>query len=340
MQSSASSVKIWTALSIVYVVWGSTYLAIRWSVETIPPLISAGSRFALAGVLLGVIVLAVKGKAAFRTGWPASRNGIICGLLVLGGGNGMLVLAETKVPSGLAALLVAAVPLWLVILRRASGSSVPVLTWVGVLIGLGGVGLLFARGSGGHTDLRYAALVVVASFSWSLGSFLATRIEVPAEPMVLSTYEMLAAGVVMSAVAGIRGEYGRLQLSEVSTKSWLSLVYLVVFGSLLAFSAYIWVFGNAPTSLVSTYAYVNPAVAVVLGVLLANESLTALELIGGAVILTAVVIVVRSEGRHRADRKTVNDTTPGDTAGSAPVGESCQPHPDGREASDIASPSR
>lgn len=318
MQSSASGVKIWTALSIVYVVWGSTYLAIRWSVETIPPLISAGSRFAVAGVLLGVIVLAVRGKAAFRAGWPASRNAILCGVLVLGGGNGMLVLAETKVPSGLAALLVAAVPLWLVILRRATGASVPVLTWVGVVVGLAGVGLLFARGGSGHTDLRYAALVVVASFSWSVGSFLATRIEVPAEPMVLSTYEMLAAGVVMSAVAGLRGEYGRLHFADVSTKSWLSLAYLVVFGSLLAFSAYIWVFGNAPTSLVATYAYVNPAVAVALGVVLANEKLNGMELVGGAVILAAVIIVVRSESR-RAPR---DEPAAGPAAG-LPAGEEC-----------------
>ena len=277
MREGASSAKVWTALSIVYVVWGSTYL-----------------------VILAVVVAARRGPRALLAGAKRTRNAAICGLLVLMGGNGVVVIAETRVPSGLTALLVATVPLWLIVMRRVAGAHIRGLTYAGVVLGLGGVALLFARNSGGDTDLWYAALVIMAAFFWSLGSLLAPRIDVPGEPMVLTTVEMVAAGVAMILFAGLRGEYGRVDLSAITAKSWLALAYLIVFGSLIAFSAYIWVFGNAPTSLVSTYAYVNPAVAVALGALLASERLAPMEIVGGLVILAAVVLVVRSEAERSA----------------------------------------
>jgi drug/metabolite transporter (DMT)-like permease len=306
----SNSIRVWSALSIVYVVWGSTYLAIRFAVATMPPMLSAGLRFLAAGLILAAIVAVRGGARALMPARREVRNAVICGLLVLMGGNGLVVTAETRVPSGLTALLVACVPLWMIVLRRAAGDIVRPLTYVGVVLGLAGVALLFARGGGGHTDLRYAALVVLAAFFWSLGSLLATRAKVPREPAVLTTIEMLAAGVVMTLVAGARGEYGRVHLSEITAKSWLAFAYLVVFGSLVAFSAYIWVFGHAPTSLVSTYAYVNPAVAVVLGVMFAGEHLTGTEVLGGLVILASVLLVVRSEARPDRAPIPVPEATP------------------------------
>jgi drug/metabolite transporter (DMT)-like permease len=316
-----SSVKVWTALSIVYVVWGSTYLAIRFTVETMPPELSGGVRFLVAGLVLAAVVAARRGPRALLAGGTRTRNAAICGLLVLMGGNGTVVIAETKVPSGLTALLVATVPLWLIVMRRTAGARIRGLTYVGVVLGLGGVALLFARSSGGDANLWYAALVILAAFFWSLGSLLATRIDVPGEPMVLTTVEMLAAGIAMILFAGLRGEYARIDLGAFTTKSWLALAYLIVFGSLIAFSAYIWVFGNAPTSLVSTYAYVNPAVAVALGALLAGERLAPTEILGGLVILTAVVLVVRSEAPRPAApaepvRPLVDGLTPPELAES------------------------
>jgi drug/metabolite transporter (DMT)-like permease len=324
----ANSVKVWTALSIVYVVWGSTYLAIRFTVETMPAELSGGVRFLIAGVILAAVVVVRRGPRALLAGGIRLRNAAICGLLVLMGGNGTVVIAETRVPSGLTALLVASVPLWMIVMRRATGAYIRGLTYVGVVLGLGGVALLFARSGGGDTDLRYAALVLMAAFFWSLGSLLATRIDVPGEPMVLTTVEMLAAGVVMILFAGVRGEYARVDLATITTKSWLALAYLIVFGSLVAFSAYIWVFANAPTSLVSTYAYVNPAVAVALGALLAGERLAPTEILGGLVILTAVLLVVRSEAKQPAPAEPAEPAEPvpalvGDVTPPPELVESC-----------------
>ena len=197
-------------------------------------------------------------------------------MLLLTGGNGMVVVAEQHIPSGLAALLVAAVPLWLVLLRRAVGERVPVVTLIGVVVGLAGVALLLLPGgSGGPVSLGYSALVLGAALSWALGSMVAIRGDVPANPAAMSAIEMVAGGAVLAVIGAARGEFGGLDLGAFSTKSWLSLGYLIVFGSIVAFSCYVWVLGNAPTSLVATYAYVNPAVAVVLGVLLADEHLRA-----------------------------------------------------------------
>ena len=296
--------RVWFALVTVYVVWGSTYLAIRWAVETMPAFLSASARFLVAGALLGVVARVRHGRAAWRIDRVQLRNAALCGVLLLAGGNGVVVLAETRVPSGLAALLVAIVPLWLIVLRRMVGDRTPWLTLVGVLVGLGGVAVLLLPGSSGsHVDLPYAGLIVLAALSWAVGSLLVTRAKVPPQPDVLSFVEMLSGGVVLLAMGAARGEFGSLHLAQISTKSWLSLGYLVVFGSIVAFSAYIYSLGNAPTSLVATYAYVNPAVAVVLGVLLAGEHLTGSEVAGGVVIVASVVVVVSAEGRARRAAK-------------------------------------
>jgi drug/metabolite transporter (DMT)-like permease len=294
-------VRVWAALGIVYVLWGSTYLAIRYVVETVPPLFSAGLRFTTAGLILLVAVLAVRGTAPLRITRPQLVTASVSGLLLLFGGNGLVSVAEQKVDSGLAALLIACVPLWIVVLRTLLGDRPGLATAGGVLLGFAGVALIFVPGGdSGGSDLGYAALCVVAGLSWAIGSLLVTRLPVPADPLVLTSVEMLAGGLGLLIVAPAIGELSGFSVRDVSTASWVGLGYLVVFGSLVAFTAYVWLLGHAPVSVVSTYAYVNPAVAVLLGVLVADERLTGVALAGGVVVLAAVAVVVTADSRRRA----------------------------------------
>ncbi|MFL6129287.1 MAG: EamA family transporter [Mycobacteriales bacterium] len=299
--------RVWVALGIVYVVWGSTYLAIRFAIETMPPLLSAGIRFVLAGLILLAVVVAVGRRAALRVSRAQAGTAAASGVLLLLGGNGLVSVAEQRVDSGLAALLVACIPLWIVVLRSALGDRPGLATAGGVVLGFAGVALIFLPGDSGETDLGYAALCVLAALSWAIGSLLVTRRPVPADPLALVTIEMLAGGAALLVAAAGHGELAGFSVAEVSGKSWLALGYLVVFGSLVAFTAYVWLLGNAPVSLVSTYAYVNPAVAVLLGVLLAGERLTGATLAGGLVVLAAIAVVVTAESRrqHRAAAATM-----------------------------------
>jgi drug/metabolite transporter (DMT)-like permease len=301
MTAGAGS-RVWVALGIVYVVWGSTYLAIRFAIETMPPLLSAGIRFVLAGLILLVVVVAARGWGALRVTRAQATTAAASGVLLLLGGNGLVSVAEQRVDSGLAALLVACIPLWIVVLRAALGDRPGLATAGGVVLGFAGVALIFLPGDSGETDVGYAALCVLAALSWAVGSLLVTRRPVPADPLALTTIEMLAGGAALLVVAPLRGELAGFSVAEVSGKSWLALGYLIVFGSLVAFTAYVWLLGNAPVSLVSTYAYVNPAVAVLLGALLAGERLTGAALAGGLVVLAAITVVVTAESRrqHRA----------------------------------------
>lgn len=309
------TVRAWTALGVVYLVWGSTYLAIRYAIETMPPLLSAAARFLLAGAIALAAVPMLRGRVALRVTGPQLTTAVVSGLLLLVGGNGLVVIGEQRIPSGLAALLVACVPLWVVVLRALLRDRPRPVTLVGVAVGLVGVGvLLLPGGGGGTTDVRYAALLVLASLSWSAGSLLTTRRPVPADPFLLTAVQMLAAGVGLVVLALARGETRGFSPGAVSVTSWLALGYLVVFGSLVAFTAYVWVLGRAPVSVVSTYAYVNPAVAVLLGVAVAGERLTGTELLGGLVILLAVTVVVSAEGRRARRRRPV----PVDIAAATP----------------------
>jgi drug/metabolite transporter (DMT)-like permease len=286
------------ALGIVYVVWGSTYLAIRYAIEGFPPLLSGGLRFAAAAVLmLGYLV--VRRPAALRATRPQLATAAVSGILLLAGGNGIVTVAEQRIDSGLAALLIACVPLWIVILRLLMRDRPGPATALGVLIGLGGVALIFLPGGSGGTDLGYAALTVFAALSWAVGSLLVTLLPVPADPLTLTAVEMVAGSVVLLVAAAARGEFGRFAPGDAPGSAWFALCYLVVFGSLIAFTAYVWLLGNAPVSIVATYAYVNPAVAVLLGALIAGERLTGSALAGGLVILAAVALVVTAESRQR-----------------------------------------
>ncbi|MET8353535.1 MULTISPECIES: EamA family transporter [unclassified Micromonospora] len=296
---------IWTALIVVYLLWGSTYLGIRIAVETLPPLTSAALRFAVAGAVLAVVLRLRRGPGALRVERRQLGGAALVGVLLLAGGNGLVVLAESgpsgvAVPSGIAALLVATVPLLVVLLRSATGDRPPVWTFAGVSLGFVGLVLLvLPAGSADAVPLVGALTIVAGAASWSVGSFLSGRIRMPADPFVATVYEMMAGALVLAVVAAGRGELRDFHPAEVSTRSWLALGYLMVAGSLVAFTAYVWLLHNAPISLVSTYAYVNPAVAVALGALLVAEPVTPQVLLGGAVIVAGVALVVTTERPRR-----------------------------------------
>jgi drug/metabolite transporter (DMT)-like permease len=302
---SASPLAIWGALGVVYVIWGSTYLAIAIAVQTLPPLLSAGLRFSVAG-------LVVLGFVAVRRGLRAERDQLVAaatvGLLLIFGGNGFIVLAERTVPSGLTALIVASVPLWIVILRRVTGDRIHLSTFVGVAVGFGGVAFLVVpRGSSGAVDTAGLLLILIATICWATGTFLGSRLRMPRHGLLSTGVQQLAGGVALVMVGSAVGELGHLEPATWSRSSILALGYLLVFGSLGGFTAYSWLVQHAPVSLVSTYAYVNPVVAVLLGALILAEPITPTIVLGAAIIIVAVAFIVTHEGaRQRAARAAVS----------------------------------
>ncbi len=312
------------ALAIVYVVWGSTYLAIRVMVVDMPALLSAGARFVLAGALLAAVLVGRSGVRRLAASRAQLLGCATLGLLLPVLGNGLVTVAEKLgASSGLAALMVASVPLWVMVFRAVTGDPPGVVTVTGVLLGFGGlVWLIAASGLEGSLPLLAAVLLVVAPLCWSLGSWSQPRLALPRDPFVTTTYEMLFGGVFLRAAGRAAGE--RLgSVSSYALSSWLAWGYLVVFGSLVAFTAYVWLLNAAPVSLVATYAYVNPVVAVFLGWLVLAEPLTAPIVLGGAVVVAAVAVVVSAERRPR--RRLIGRSPRHDTLG--PVA----PRPDGSE---------
>lgn len=297
---SPPSWQVWTALWLVYVLWGSTYLAIAYVVDTVPPLVGMGLRFGAAAALLTTYVAVRRGRAALRVTRRQLRSAAVVGLLLLLGGNGLVAVAEAAdLPSGLAALLVAVIPLWVVLLRWLADDRPSGRTVAGVALGFVGLAVLLLPGARPDDVAGYAvATVLVGALLWSIGSFYATRTELPADGLTTTALEMAAGSAGLLLVGLLRGE--RLDVDQVSTASWVALGYLVVFGSLVAFTAYAWLLAVAPVSQVSTYAYVNPVVAVALGAVLRGERITPLTVLGGAITVAAVAVVVREEGRRRA----------------------------------------
>ena len=292
---------IFPALLVIYVVWGSTYLAIRWAIETIPPFTMAGARYLVAGgVLFAWVKLRGAPRVTFRDLGPAFLTG---GLMLLCG-NGGVVWAEQRIASGLAALLIAIEPLFIVLLqatlpqerRRPSARAL-----VGVAFGVSGVVLLVGpvRLGGERVDLAGAGAVLFAALAWALGSLLSRYLAPPASPLQATALQMLAGGALLGCASGAAGEWVRFSPALVSGRSLAAVAYLVVFGSLLAFTAYVWLLRVASPALVSTYAFVNPVVAVFLGWLLAREEVGPRTLIAAAVIVGAVVLITLAETRRR-----------------------------------------
>ncbi len=286
---------LWSALWTIYVVWGSTYLAIRVMVETVPPLLGSAARFALAGaILLGVLALR-RGPRAIAPSRGELRSALGVGAL-LTGANAIVGVAERDVPSGLAALLIASVPLWLLLMRRVSGERVGARGVAAVVVGFAGVALLLAPG-GGSADAPVLALLAVvgAALLWASGSFASPRVGLPSDPLVSTGWQILLGGAAWAVVGLLAGEGAEVGAGSFATDSLLAFAYLVVFGSLIAFTAYAWLLQNAPLGKVATYAYVNPVVAIGLGWLILDETVTALTLVGAAIIVASVALVVRLE---------------------------------------------
>jgi drug/metabolite transporter (DMT)-like permease len=269
----------------VYLIWGSTYLFIAITVETIPPLLAVSTRFILAGTIMAAVVR--RRGSSLRVSRRALGSCVLIGLL-LPGANTVLFYAERDVPTGLASLLIASVPLWVVVLRLAGRERLPTAALAGVGVGFAGVAVL-ARPSGGATALG-VSLCIVSALMWSVGSVLSARLPMPRDAFAATTYEMLAGGIAMLP-------FGLLSVGSVSpsTGSILAWLYLVTIGSVVGYTAYTWLLANAPLGTVSTYAYVNPVVAIVLGVLFRSEHLTGRILIGAAIVVAAVAVVVRQE---------------------------------------------
>ncbi len=298
---AGTTAQVWGPLVALWLVWGSTYLGIAVAGETLPPLLANSMRFFLAAALLGAIISAVKGFGFFRITRTELAYAFLMGVTLLAVGIGTVSLAERYVPSGIAALLVSVNALWIVLLRIRAGDRPSRLTLAGVAVGIVGLGLMLLPGG---TEARsgtdgqvvfWSAAILVSSFSWAFFSFKSTGYTLPRNALVTTFYELIAAGLALMGAGALHGE--RLDFSVVDHRSWLALAWLVL-ASLIGYSAYSWLLNKAPLSLLSTYAYVNPVVAVFLGWLILGEPLTRDVIVGLTVVLGGVLLVVTGERRR------------------------------------------
>lgn len=300
--------QILLAFLAVYIIWGSTYLAIRFAIATMPPFLMASVRFLIAGAIL---YLFMRLRGAERPKLIHWRSAAVIGGLLLLGGNGIVSWAELQVPSGLAALLVAAVPLWMALFDwlRPNGVRPRALTIIGLVVGFGGVALLASQAESSGAGLHIAGVIalLVATVCWAIGSLYARSAPMPKTQLVGTGMEMLAGGALLLVVATATGEWSQAHLEAISLKSLLALAFLIIFGSLVAFSAYVWLLHHVSAARVSTYAYVNPVVAVFLGWAFASEPITPMTLASAAIIVTAVALITAS--RARGEKPNFADST-------------------------------
>ena len=293
--------KIFLAFAAVYVIWGSTYLAIRWSVETIPPFLLSGVRFLTAGAAIYLWARRANGPATPRQ-W---RDAAIVGGLLIVGGNGILVWSEQWLPSGLAALIVASIPMWMVLIEwlRPGGARPNGAVILGLVLGFGAVGLLAAPSEAVTGQQLLASLILLgAALSWAAGSIYARQADLPPSALLGVGMQMLAGGALLTVTATLSGEWSRLDLARISALSIGSLGYLITFGAIIGFSAYVWLLRQCPPALVSTYAFVNPVIAVGLGWALAGETID-LRTIVSTVGIVIAVLLITTLGRARTPAK-------------------------------------
>jgi len=294
--------RIALAFLSIYTIWGSTYLAIRFAIETFPPFLMAAIRFLIAGGVLYAWMRLRGASRPTRANWKAA---IVVGGLLLLGGNGGVTKAEQVIPSSLAAVLITTVPIWMALLELLRKDRiVPTLhVVIGLVLGFGGVILLVGPGdlggSGGLNPL-WAGVLIFAALSWAIGSVYSRNAPLPTTPLLGSGMEMLAGGALLLAASLISKEWAGFQPGNVSFLSLVSFIYLIVFGSLVGFSSYVWLLTKTTTARVSTYAYVNPVVAVFLGYFLAAEQLTLRTLLASSVIVVAVVVITTFKSRRTA----------------------------------------
>ena len=303
--NSSIKTKVAIGLGIMYVAWGTTYIGIAFTIETMPPLMSMSFRFVAASLALFVFI-------GVRNGWDSLRltrkelsSSIFLGVLMLGTGLGTMALAEKVVPIGVASLIVAAMPIWTALFRTLDNDRPKISSLVGIVGGLIGIGIIMLPGhtiarpdSAGQNVTLWMFIILFGNLCWSLGSFIAPRMETPSNPLVLSTYEMAGAAVALF-VAGLINQESISDFMDASSRSWGGWIYLVTVGSLIGYTVYTWLLENAPITLVSTYAYVNPVVAVALGIVIFSETLTNNISIGGFIVIVSVAIVVAVESAKK-----------------------------------------
>ena len=312
---SAAPALVWTAILILYVVWGSTYLGIRIAVETIPPFLLAATRFAIAGIVMLVAVgIARRGRLA-RPTLRQWRDSAIIGALLMGGGMGAVAWGEQTVPSGITGVLIAMMPVWVAVFGRVFfGERLPPVAVAGIAVGMAGVVLLVGQGIAVDRSLDPAgvAALVLSPISWAIGSLFSTHgADLPDDPFVTTGMEFVSGSAVLAVLSLGSGELGGFQPSDISAESAIAFVYLTVVGSLIAFTAFAWVLRHAPLPLIATYAFVNPVIAVFLGWLILDEAITPIQLIAGAVIVAGVALIIvarsrmpvpRADGRRSTER--------------------------------------
>ena len=314
--------RVWLALWVVYIVWGSTYFAIRLGVRpdhgaAFPPLIYAGIRFTLAGLLM--LAFTVRRPAADGRPDPLGARqwfaASVIGVALLVGGNGLVSLAEKRIPSGIAALVVATVPIWTAVFGAMGGHErITHRHSLGLVLGFSGVAALVGGTGSGKVQLTGVLMVVGASLSWAAGSVWSRTAPTVRRPLVMTGMEMLAGGIGCFIVGFATGEGHDVHLAQTSTSVWLALVYLVLFGSLLAYTAYVWLLKAAPLSLVTTYAFVNPLVAILLGSLFLSEPFTSRTLVATALIVAGVMLMLRRAPKVPQERVPEAEVTaPGPT---------------------------
>jgi drug/metabolite transporter (DMT)-like permease len=322
--------RLWLALGTVYVVWGSTYLGIAVAIQSLPPFLMLALRFLIAGGVLVGWELLRNGRSVLPT-WRQLRDSAIVGALLLGIGNGFVGLGEARsVPSGIAAILVAMMPLWLAVFAWLYfRERLPRMAVLGVIVGLVGVALLVWPFGGGSAafDALGIAVLLIAPIGWTHGSlFSAHRADLPRRPLMASGVQMLAGAVSLALEGALTGELGRVHPEAVTLPSILALVYLITIGSMVGFNAYAWLLRHAPLPLVGTYAYVNPVVAVALGALFLSESITTRTLVAAAVIVAAVAMIVtaRSRAAHGGEVDSPEEALPGQAAKEAAAGSGAE----------------
>lgn len=299
--SSSIKTKVAIGLGIMYIAWGTTYIGIAFTIETMPPLLSMSFRFVVASLVLFLFLGLRNGWNSLRLNRKEFSSAIFLGALMLGIGLGTMALAEEVVPIGVASLIVAAMPIWTALFRTLDKDRPRLSSLLGIAAGLIGIAIIMLPGqtiarpdSSSQSVTLWMFIILFGNLCWSLGSFIAPRMETPSNPLVLSTYEMAGAAAALF-IAGMIHQESISDFMDASARSWGGWIYLVTVGSLIGYTVYTWLLENASITLVSTYAYVNPIVAVALGVVIFNETLTTNILIGGLIVIVSVAVVVAVE---------------------------------------------
>jgi drug/metabolite transporter (DMT)-like permease len=317
----ASAVLIWTAILILYVVWGSTYLAIRVAVETFPPFVMAAGRFAIAGLITLVAVAIARRGAIVRPTLLELRDCAIVGTCLMFGGMGLVSWGEQTVPSGIAGVMIATMPVWVAIYGRLFlRERLPGLAIAGIVVAMVGVVALVGQGVGLDRSLDPSgmAALVLSPMAWAAGAtFSAHRARLPKDPFLATGLEMVSGSVVLAAAAILSGELAAFRPAAVSSDAVIAVLYLIVVGSLVAFTSFAWVIRHAPLPLVSTYAFVNPVIAVFLGALLLHEVVGPIQLAAGGVIVAGVALIIVARGRMAASPTVAAARADGSTVDAA-----------------------